>query len=79
MADILERELVEYQPLKVSGKVKETYQSVIDQFNTDQNKKILIMTSAGQFGLNVQDYLQPEPSLLEVLEPSLADHLYRGE
>lgn len=54
MADILERELVEYKPLKVSGSVKEKYQDIINRFNQDDNHKILILTSAGQYGLNIQ-------------------------
>ena len=54
MADILERELAEYKPLKISGTIKEAYKDVVDKFNTDQNNRILIMTSAGQFGLNIQ-------------------------
>ncbi len=54
MADILERELADYKPLKISGKIKEPYQSVIDKFNNIEEHKILIMTSAGQFGLNIQ-------------------------
>ena len=54
MADILERELAEYKPLKISGAIKERYKDVVDKFNTDQNNFILIMTSAGQYGLNIQ-------------------------
>lgn len=54
MADILARELAEYQPLVISGKIKEEYKDVVNRFNTDQNNRILIMTSAGQFGLNIQ-------------------------
>ena len=54
MADILERELAEWQPLKISGKIKEEYRDVVARFNEIEDNKVLIMTSAGQFGLNIQ-------------------------
>lgn len=54
MADILERNLAKYKPLKISGKIKEKYQDVIDRFNAGEENKILIVTSAGQYGLNIQ-------------------------
>lgn len=54
MADILERELAEYKPLKISGSIKEEYRDVVAKFNEDESRKILVMTSAGQFGLNIQ-------------------------
>ena len=54
MADILERELTEYSPLKISGKIKEEYQDVVKRFNDIEKHRILISTSAGQFGLNIQ-------------------------
>ena len=54
MADILERDLSDYKPLKISGTIKEEYKDVVDKFNKDEECKILIMTSAGQFGLNIQ-------------------------
>jgi len=54
MADILERELVEWQPLKISGKVADKYQDIVVRFNDVDTHKVLIMTSAGQFGLNIQ-------------------------
>jgi SNF2 family DNA or RNA helicase len=54
MADILERELAEYGTCKVSGAIKEEYKDVIERFNTDDTKRILIMTSAGMYGLNIQ-------------------------
>ncbi len=54
MADILKRELSQYNPLVISGKIKEEYRDVVQEFNENDNKKILIMTSAGQFGLNIQ-------------------------
>ncbi len=54
MADILERELAEWQPLKISGKVREAYHEVVERFNAVDDHKVLVMTSAGQFGLNIQ-------------------------
>ena len=54
MADILKRELKEYSPLLISGKIKEKYCDVVEKFNNVEDHKILIMTSAGQFGLNIQ-------------------------
>lgn len=54
MADILERELAEYKPLKISGSIKEEYSDVVKQFNDIEDHKVLVMTSAGQFGLNIQ-------------------------
>jgi SNF2 family DNA or RNA helicase len=54
MADIIAREFAEYKPLVISGKTKEDYSSVVQKFNDIEEHKILIMTSAGQFGLNVQ-------------------------
>lgn len=54
MADILERELAEYGPLKISGGIKEEYTDVIARFNEEEEARLLIMTSAGQYGLNVQ-------------------------
>lgn len=54
MADILERELAEWKPLKISGKIKEEYRDVVAKFNEDESRRVLVMTSAGQFGLNIQ-------------------------
>lgn len=54
MADILERELAEWKPLKISGKIKEEYRDVVARFNEVDDHKVLVMTSAGQFGLNIQ-------------------------
>ncbi|MDZ4225345.1 MAG: DEAD/DEAH box helicase, partial [Candidatus Andersenbacteria bacterium] len=53
MADILERELAEWLPLKISGKVIQR-QDIVSAFNENDINKVLIMTSAGQFGLNIQ-------------------------
>jgi SNF2 family DNA or RNA helicase len=50
----LERDLAEYKPLKISGKIVEEYRDVVKKFNEADEHKILIMTSAGQFGLNIQ-------------------------
>jgi len=55
MADILERELKEYHPLKITGDVTNSArQIVIDDFNFKDEHKVLVMTSAGQYGLNIQ-------------------------
>ena len=54
MADILERELADYKPLKISGTIKEEYRDVVDKFNKQEENRVLVMTSAGQFGLNIQ-------------------------
>jgi len=54
MADILERELNIYKPLKISGKIKEEYRDVVAKFNEVEEHQLLVMTSAGQFGLNIQ-------------------------
>lgn len=54
MADILERELADYQALKITGKIKEEYNEVVKKFNTNDDNRILILTSAGQYGLNIQ-------------------------
>jgi SNF2 family DNA or RNA helicase len=54
MADILERELSGYKPLKISGKIKEKYSDIVARFNNNDEHRVLIMTSAGQFGLNIQ-------------------------
>ena len=54
MADILERELKEWKPFKISGKIKEEYHTVVERFNEDESNRVLIMTAAGMFGLNIQ-------------------------
>ena len=55
MANILNRELAEYQPLMITGEVdqRDRYR-IVDDFNNKNENKVLIMTSAGQFGLNIQ-------------------------
>lgn len=53
MATILQRELP--NSLMITGATSsEDRQKIVDQFNTDPNKKILIGTSAMGFGLNLQ-------------------------
>jgi SNF2 family DNA or RNA helicase len=54
MADILVRELAEYKPLLISGKVAGTYSETVKKFNEENEHQVLVMTSAGQFGLNIQ-------------------------
>lgn len=53
MADILERELAEYKPLKITGDVKGR-EEIIKKFNENPEHRIFISTSAGQYGLNLQ-------------------------
>jgi len=81
MADILERELAEWGVLKISGDVKEEYRDIVSVFNEDDNKKILIMTSAGQFGLNIQRasvifHYDQEWSLAKMLQREGRAHRY---
>jgi len=53
--DILMRELAEYNPLLISGKVKQEQRNEnIKLFNNDDRYKLLCMTEAGGFGLNLQ-------------------------
>lgn len=56
MADILYREFLDKRPLVISGEVNDPgiRAKTIDTFNTDPNFNLLVMTSAGQFGLNIQ-------------------------
>ena len=55
MAEILMRELSEYQPLLIAGKVDtETRKNNVDTFQNEEENKIMIMTEAGGFGLNLQ-------------------------
>ena len=53
MCDILERELHEYKPLKITGEVSGR-DEILEKFNNDEESRILVMSSAGQFGLNIQ-------------------------
>jgi len=52
MCDILERELGEYRPLKITGEVKNR-DDILKAFHKDYKHRVLIMSSAGQFGLNI--------------------------
>ena len=55
MADILVRELAEYKPLLYSGKVDNvTRKENVDKFQSNDENRIMIMTSAGNYGLNLQ-------------------------
>lgn len=55
MADILIRELSEYNPLLIAGGVSEEERGQNqDAFNEDDTHKLLIMTSAGSRSLNLQ-------------------------
>lgn len=53
MANILERELSDYYALKLSGAVNNR-QEVIDLFNADNKHKVLVITDAAAFGVNLQ-------------------------
>lgn len=52
-ADIVERELLQYEPLKITGKVKERDQ-IIKKFNEEDENKVMVMTESGALGLNLQ-------------------------
>ena len=52
-ADILERELAEYKPLKITGEVKDR-QKIVDRFNLLEDNRVLIITDAASYGLNLQ-------------------------
>lgn len=55
MCKILGRELKEYNPLIIIGETSnEERHKIIDAFNTDDEHKILVLSSAGQYGLNIQ-------------------------
>lgn len=55
MVDILERELYSYNPVKITGEVSGIDRKrVLERFNNDDDCKILIMSEAGAYGLNVQ-------------------------
>lgn len=55
MADILIRELKDYKPLLISGKVKnEDRNKNVKTFQENEENKIIIMTDAGAHGLNLQ-------------------------
>ena len=55
MSKIIARDLAEYNPLVISGEVKNNLrQGIIDNFNNEKKHKVLVMTEAGAYGLNVQ-------------------------
>ena len=53
MADILFRELQEYNPALITGAVKDR-QGEIDKFDNDDNCRAIIITTAGNEGINLQ-------------------------
>lgn len=56
MCDILEAELSAYQPLKITGDVPGGQRDIIlSRFKTDSRYRILISSSAGQYGLNLPE------------------------
>lgn len=55
MADILLKELVDYKPTIISGRIdNESREKNKNYFNTNNECKIIIMTEAGGMGLNLQ-------------------------
>jgi SNF2 family DNA or RNA helicase len=55
MCLILKRELFKYNPLIIIGDTPNNErEKIVDQFNNDDEHKILILSNAGQFGLNLQ-------------------------
>jgi SNF2 family DNA or RNA helicase len=55
MADILVEKLSEYNPLLISGRIdNDTRSKNVKKFTNEEKNKILIMTDAGSFGLNLQ-------------------------
>lgn len=55
MADILKKELSQYNPLLISGKINnEERQQNVNDFQSNEKNKIMIMTEAGSYGLNMQ-------------------------
>lgn len=56
MALILMRELEEYRPLLIAGGVSQEERTANrDAFNSNNTNKVMIMTEAGAFGLNLQE------------------------
>ena len=54
-ADILERELDEYKPLKITGETAtEDRRSVVEAFNTTEDNRVMVITDAASHGLNLQ-------------------------
>jgi len=55
MCKILERELQKYNPLMIIGETStKERQKIVEQFNNDDEHKILILSNAGEYGLNLQ-------------------------
>ena len=55
MADIIERELAIISPLKITGSVSGSKrEEIVNLFNNDSSRCVLIMTEAGTYGLNLQ-------------------------
>lgn len=55
MAHILTKELAEHNPSVIWGGVDALERKhIVDEFNTDPKKSVLIMTEAGTYGLNLQ-------------------------
>ena len=53
MCDIIERELEEWRPLKITGEVQGR-DEILKAFHEKDEHRVLVMSSAGQFCLNVQ-------------------------
>lgn len=55
MCKILYRELQKYKPLMIIGETpNKNRQEIVKKFNIDTENKILIMSNAGSYGLNLQ-------------------------
>lgn len=55
MCKILKRELSQYNPSIIIGETSsKDRQEAVERFNKDQDCKVLIMSSAGAYGLNLQ-------------------------
>ncbi len=55
MAKIITRDLSGYDPLLISGEVpEEERQKLVHEFNNGEKNKVMVMTEAGAFGLNLQ-------------------------
>ena len=55
MCKILHRDLAEYHPLMIIGETSaQERQEVLKKFNEDETHRVCILSSAGQFGLNLQ-------------------------
>ncbi len=55
MADILATELAEYKPTVIQGSVdSQERKRIVDEFTANPDRRVLIMTEAGTYGLNLQ-------------------------